>query len=171
MNGIMRVVAAAMLLGVPAALAQDNSLPRATLEDAFKKVECTVPLEEAASSPESFDLGGGKKLFVVNCWRAAYQSGAIVLVTDGAGPARLLTFQGWNGKKFEIMQSLSEADFDPEKKIIASFHKGRGIGDCGSMGEWAWTGNDFKLKTYFFKEKCDGQPFNNVRRWQIFPRR
>jgi Protein of unknown function (DUF1176) len=164
-------IVAVLLVCGSAALAQGNSLPRAAIEDGFKKADCTVELEAAARDPQSFDLGAGKTLFLVNCWRAAYQSGSIALVADGASAPRLLTFQSWDGKRFTRLQSLSEADYDPGKKTLSSYHKGRGIGDCGSMGEWTWTGSEFKLAKYFFKEKCDGRPFDGGRRWQIFPRR
>jgi hypothetical protein len=162
---------AALLLCGSAAMAQDNLLSRAAIEDGFKKADCTVELEDAAKDPQSFDLGEGKTLFLVSCWRAAYQSGSIAFVSDRASPAKLLTFQSWDGKRFVPLQSLSETDFDPEKKTLSSYHKGRGLGDCGSMGEWAWTGSEFKLAKYFYKEKCDGRDFSGGRRWQIFPRR
>jgi hypothetical protein len=169
----MRLVVAVMVLGFPAvaAIAQDNSLPRAAIEDGFKKAECTVALEDAAAEPQSFDLGDRKKLFLVSCWSAAYQAGSIAFVSDRAGQARLLTFQDWNGKRFAPNQSLSEADFDAKRKTLSSYYKGRGIGDCGSMGEWTWTGTDFKLSKYFYKGKCDGRDFSGGRRWHIFPRR
>lgn len=172
MGGIMRFAAAAMAVGFSAAAtAQDATLPRAAIEDGFKKAECTVDLEAAAKDPQSFDLGAGKTLFLVSCWRAAYQSGSIALVAERAGPPRLLTFQSWNGKRLVPIASLTEADFDPTKKTLGSYHKGRGIGDCGSIGEWKWTGSEFKLAKYFSKEKCDGRPFDGGRRWQVFPRR
>lgn len=164
-------IIAALLLYGSAAMAQDAALPRAAIDDGFKKADCTVPIEDAAAEPQSFDLGDGKTLFLASCWRAAYQSGSIAFVSDRAGEARLLTFEDWNGKRFVPTQSLSEADFDPGKKTLSSYHKGRGIGDCGAMGEWAWTGADFKLAKFFYKEKCDGRDFSGGRRWQIFPRR
>lgn len=168
------LIAAVVSIGLPlAALAQsaDGGLPRAAIENAFKKAtECLVPIEDAAKSADVYDLGGGKKLFIVKCWSAAYQSGSVVFVMDGAANARLMTFQDWDGKKFAPAFSLSEADFDPNGKTISMFHKGRGIGDCGSMATWSWTGSEFKLKVYFFKEKCDGRSFAGERRWRIFPR-
>jgi hypothetical protein len=159
-----------LLLCGSAAIAQDISLPRATLEDGFKKAECTVDFEGAAKEAESFDLGGGKKLFLVNCWSAAYQSGSIAFVAD-ASRARLQTFQTFDGKRFKPFASLSGGDYDPDKKTLNSFYKGRGIGDCGSMGEWKWNGAEFKMSAYFYKAKCDGQSFDGGKRWQVFPRR
>ena len=170
----IRLIATAIVLGFPAAAmaqAKDSGLPRAAIEDAFKKAECTVALEDATAKPDSYDLGDGQRLFIVSCWQAAYQAGSLVFVTDRAGQARLMTFKDWDGKKFAPVQSLSETDFDPDKKTISMFYKGRGIGDCGSMATWSWSGTDFKLQSYFFKKKCDGHSFAGQRRWQIFPRR
>jgi hypothetical protein len=158
-----------LLLCGSAANAQDISLPRATLEDGFKKAECTVDFESAAKETESFDLGGGKKLFVVDCWSAAYQSGSIAFVADAAG-ARLVMLQTYDGKRFKPFASLS-GGYDPDKKTLNSYYKGRGLADCGSMGEWKWNGTEFKMSAYFYKAKCDGQVFDGGKRWQIFPRR
>ena len=173
MGGIARFVVAAVAIGFSvAAMAQGKSLPRAAIEEAFKDAtECTVPIEDAAEAPDSFDLGGGQTLFIVKCWGAAYQFGQIVIATDAAGKARLLTFRDWDGKRFAPAKSLTEADFDPAKKTMNSFYKGRGIGNCGSMGEWTWTGNEFKLAKYFYKAKCDSRSFAGEKRWQIFPHR
>ncbi len=36
---------------------------------------------------------------------------------------------------------LINSDFDPKTGQIGFFAKGRGIGDCGSSGGYAWTGS------------------------------
>jgi hypothetical protein len=69
-----------------------------------------------------------------------------------------LTFSDWDGKRFVPARILTEIDFDPDKKTISSFYKGRGIGDCGSTATWSWTGSEFKLKDYFFKENATAGP-------------
>jgi hypothetical protein len=37
-----------------------------------------------------------------------------------------LTFSDWDGKRFVPARILTEIDFDPDKKTISSFYKGRG---------------------------------------------
>lgn len=170
-SSLIAAIVSIYLPTAASAQALDGALPRAAIEDGLKKAECSVPIEDAAKAPDSFDLGACQKLFIVSCWQAAYQSGSIVYVMDSAGAARLMTFQNWNGKKLAPAMSLSEADFDPNGKTISMFYKGRGVGDCGSMATWNWTGSEFKLKEYYFKEKCDGRSFAGERRWRIFPRR
>jgi uncharacterized protein DUF1176 len=95
-------------------------------------------------------------------------------VLDPAAPkkARLLSFQIYSQKKFVKTYQLSNADYDEKTHILGSFHKGRGVGDCGSIGEWKWTGADFKLTGYWLKEDCDGEPFDSdSKKWRVFPRR
>ena len=67
--------------------------------------------------------------------------------------------------------SLSDAEFDPATKTMRSYYKSRGVGDCSTIGEWRWSGNDFRLVRYWSKPKCDGNPFEDTRRWQVFPPR
>jgi hypothetical protein len=132
------LIAAIVSFYLPTAVlaqATNGTLPRAAIEDGLKKVECRVPIEDAAKALYPYDLGDGQKLFIVSCWQAAYQFGSIVFVVDRAGGARLMSFQDWDGKKFAPALSLSEADFDPNGKIISMYYKGRGVGDCGLHGD------------------------------------
>jgi hypothetical protein len=39
---------------------------------------------------------------------------------------------------------------------LSSFHKGRGIGDCGAIWGWAWTGKTFRLTAYATMPECRG---------------
>ena len=166
----MRIVIAVMLALFAAPVIADDTLPKAVAEAGFKTADCTMNFDEAYAAVEMFDLPGGQKLFVLPCWRAAYQSGGAMFAMDKAGQARLLSFKSWDGKKYVTVQTLTEVDFVNETNTLTSFHKGRGIGDCGSIGEWSWAGSEFKLKGYWYKEKCDGNPFEGSRRWKIFPR-
>ena len=108
----------------------------------------------------------------VYCWRAAYQAGSIFFAVDPKAPdmARLLEFQELGGKRLIKGYSLTSPDYDEKRRTMASFHKGRGVGDCGSLGEWKWSGKEFRLTGFWRKPNCDGQPFENSRRWRVFPK-
>jgi hypothetical protein len=154
------------------ARADGIKVPFKLVEAAFKTAECTNELkDEELENVE--DLGGGLKLVEVYCWRAAYQAGSIFLVANPAQPekARLLRFQWWSNKRLISVYSLTEPDFDPATKTLKSFHKGRGVGDCGSIGEWTWGNGNFNLKRFWHKEPCDGQPFDDEKRWLVYRRR
>jgi hypothetical protein len=173
-----------ILILLAACLAQSVSaqekvqLPKALVEDAFKKAECEVELDEAIRDLESAgELSGGLKLVEVACWRAAYNFGSILFALDSAAPekARLLEFRTLGEKnKLISTHQLSSPGYNEKTKILSSFHKGRGVGDCGSSGEWRWTGKDFELKRYWNKDKCDGQPFEvdeQPTRYLVYPPR
>jgi hypothetical protein len=64
--------------------------------------------------------------------------------------------------------------FEEKTKTLSSFHKGRGLGDCGTIGEWAWAATDFKLTGVWVKDDCDGEPFDEAdakdkEKWRIYP--
>ena len=161
------------VLVVPAAQAQNApAVPQKLIAKALEQPECTVSPKEAADSVELADLGKGLKLVTISCWRAAYNFGSVLFALNPAAPekARLLSFQIYSRKKFVRTYQLSNADYDEKKRMLSSLHKGRGVGDCGSIGAWKWTGTDFKLTGYWFKEDCDGMPFDGEKKWRVFPR-
>jgi hypothetical protein len=44
--------------------------------------------------------------------------------------------------------------FDPEQGVLTVFSKARGVGDCGSLADYRWTGSELELETYRYKG-CD----------------
>lgn len=174
---IRAALAAALLLPVAAVQAQQRvNLPKALVADAFKKAECSVELDEEIKNLElGGTLSGGLYLVEVPCWRAAYNFGSILFAFDPKEPAkaRLLSFRTPEAKaKIVDTFQLSSPSYNEKTKIMHSFHKGRGVGDCGSSGEWRWSGKDFVLTRYFSKDDCDGEPFDvedQPGRYQIYP--
>ncbi len=157
-------------LGLPAC-AEAVKIPLSVIEAGWKQAKCDVDLkdEERQADP----LGGGLLIVEVYCWRAAYQAGSIFFAVDpkATEKARLLTFPTWNGKRLVQDTSITSADYGSKGRTMASFHKGRGVGDCGSVAYWKWSGNAFKLTRQFRKSNCDGNPFDESRRWQVYPPR
>ena len=178
-RAIAALVMGLLALAAPLAHAQtangqsETFVPLKLIEKAFERDDCTVPLKKAAASAELAALGKRLKLVTISCWRAAYNFGSILFALDPADRdrARQLRFNIWNGKKFTSTYQLSNVDYDEKTGKLGSLHKGRGIGDCGSIGQWKWTGRNFKLTGYWFKEECDGTPFEDDKKWRVFPRR
>ena len=58
------------------------------------------------------------------------------------------------------MMDAFNASFDPEKRELTSFYKGRGLGDCGTYHRWSVSesdfGNLFRLVEMLNKDDCDG---------------
>jgi len=159
------------------AQAQTFSLPKAVAEDAYQKAECDNELDEKNKDLEfAGDLGRGLKLVELSCWSAAYNFGSIFFAVDPAkiAGARLLQFQTMGeGNKLVQTYQLSNPAYDEKKKVMESFHKGRGIGDCGTAANWRWNGKDFVLVRYWSKDDCDGEPFFDelepISKYLIYP--
>jgi len=48
------------------------------------------------------------------------------------------------------------AGFDAETQTLSTFNKGRGLGDCGSTGEWVWDGEAFRMILSKAMPECRG---------------
>lgn len=105
-------------------------------------------------------LGANTLLWSIPCGAGAYNfSQAYVLsANDGAG-ARSIVFQS-SGRPQE---TLTNSNFDPRTNTVSAFGKGRGLGDCGQMAIWAWTGQDFALKEEDMMNDCLGV------HWEFWP--
>ena len=165
----------ALLSVVDLACADTVKIPKDVIEAGWKKAECTVDLKEVDDEQEALALSGKLKLVEVYCWRAAYQAGSIFFAVDPDAPdkAQLIRFPIWSAEKKRMAwsYSLTSPEYDPKTKTLGMGHKGRGMGDCGVTGSWKWTGKDFRLTGFWSKPKCDGEPFDDNRRWRVYPPR
>ena len=53
---------------------------------------------------------------------------------------------------------LVNAAYDPATRVIDSFNKGRGVGDCGYAASWTWTVRGFVQTTSSGMGECWGVP-------------
>jgi hypothetical protein len=67
----------------------------------------------------------------------------------------------------EVGNELVNPALAEDGKTISSFYLGRGIGDCGSRGEWSWDGSKFRLVSYASMDDCRGVPSND---WPVLYR-
>ena len=165
----------ALMSAAAAARADSVKIPRSVLEAGFKQAECTIDVKEIDDEYEVQPLSGKLKLVEVYCWRAAYQAGSIFFVVDPAAPdkAQLVRFRTWHtGKKrLDWTHSLTSPDYNAKTKQLGMAHKGRGVGDCGETASWKWTGREFRLTGYWSKPDCDGEPFDDDKKWRVYPPR
>jgi invasion protein IalB len=106
------------------------------------------------------ELGGGRTLWAIVCASGSYNADFAMFVEDPSKAANRfepLLFAnfvesiGWTG-----VDTLANAEYDPETKQLTAFDKGRGAGDCGTYGIWEWVGAAFRMIEYRSKEECDG---------------
>src|SRR5690606_10568195 len=84
-----------------------------------------------------------KLLWSVPCGEGAYNFTQVYFITpaDGTAP-QLVVFPTATSSHDELVNSR----YDPKTRTLFAFGRGRGIGDCGRMGTWAWTGEGFALR-------------------------
>jgi hypothetical protein len=134
-------------------------LPQAVLDRHAIDPECE-PFETLANGRDFTiaTLDDEHTLYLVPCWSAAYNFGWKVYVETAGGSidpqyfADYSLYSGWTGTP-----TLVNVYFDPETKVLGSFYKSRGVGDCGSSGTWTWTGYVFRM-TEFRARECDDGP-------------
>jgi hypothetical protein len=165
------IVLALVLGAMSVAQAAVSPAARAIFEGVWKQAECNQQIENALNNVHYEELGGGYSLGMVLCWGGAYQQSHILflVVPKTGGRPQLLTFQQWTDNKFEPANVLFMASYEAKTATLTSFMKGRGVGDCGSAGEWTWAGKEFRMTGYWDKPNCDGEEFDRDDRYRVFP--
>ncbi|MCF6343697.1 MAG: DUF1176 domain-containing protein [Devosiaceae bacterium] len=115
------------------------------------------PLDKMAHGGDvmSFRLDADTSLHLIPCWAGAYNFGYTAYKQDKHEIEQLLFASytdslGWTGTKY-----LVNPYFNERHNRLSDFYKGRGLGDCGSVGLWQWDKHYFKLLKYEHKEECD----------------
>ena len=107
-------------------------------------------------------LSAGLVLYSLPCWRAAYQEGDMYYLGGAdAKSAKRLSFEVVDEKTGQLVENLASLSDgggldDSNPTSLSSFYKGRGIGDCGTMASWTWTGSKFRLSSYAMMPECRG---------------
>lgn len=149
------IVAAPAPVQVPADEAQPLLASLGALPSV--KADCTL-LEEAVDAGEQlpdgtlFRITSGSYLLLMDCDRAAYQISSrlwrVTLRPQLAARPEVLPDIG------EPAQYLMNVDFSDGR--LNTWHKGRGVGDCGSSRQWVWTATGFALRTAEESPDCNG---------------
>ena len=120
---------------------------------------CEDPDSEFLRSAEPViaPLSDVATLYGVPCFVAAYNVGHRFYVHErgeigGVTPQFFATFSqtfGWSGTDI-----LVNADWDVATGLLSSFEKGRGLGDCGTAGEWSWDRYALKMTEFRAWDDC-----------------
>lgn len=103
-------------------------------------------------------LAPGKLLWSIPCSRGAYNTTYLLLETDEKGGTsdRLDLPNAPGIEDGDALGELVNAEYDPATRTLSNFDKARGIGDCGSIRQWVWTGAEFKLAFQAVMPECHG---------------
>jgi hypothetical protein len=102
-------------------------------------------------------LAPGVVLWGPQCQMGAYNELNIFYVGDEkAQRLRRITFPEPAGAGQASDDTVFNPNFDPKTQTLASFSKGRGIGDCGEIADWVWDGEAFALLSEQVMPVCRG---------------
>ncbi|MBX9912018.1 MAG: DUF1176 domain-containing protein [Beijerinckiaceae bacterium] len=120
---------------------------------------CEDAPEDAADADSVWPLAGGARLVGLFCSRGAYNVSTGFWIVPGAdvGKARKALFPQFDGKIDPNSDNmLVNAGYDPASAQVSFYNKGRGIGDCGASGNYAWTGSAFVMTGFQAMDECKG---------------
>lgn len=136
---VLPALAPPVVVAVPVDALQPLSLPsederylraalRASVADEIECEGLAMP-EAGGEELDAVRLDDSRLLVAATCWMAAYNAGAGFWVVSDSRPYR------------PVLVTDSATDFDGG--TISAIHKGRGLGDCYSIDEWTWDGQQF----------------------------
>jgi hypothetical protein len=125
------------------------SKPPAAVRALSSKVECDVE-PGSEGEPEASRLSADKVLWQIPCGGGAYNFSSLFVIVDKAGRANPASLEGADDGL------ATNAGYDPKTRILSSYDKGRGIGDCGGSSQWVWTGEAFVLSEAAVMPVCRG---------------
>ena len=143
---VLRAAPAIAQAGLP-------SKPPAAVQALVAKSECDVE-PDRSDAPEVARLSADKLLWQGPCWSGAYNFSSLFVIVDKAGRVSLAPLEGV-GDAVAV-----NAGYDPKTRILASYNKGRGVGDCGESSQWVWTGQVFALSQATVMPVCRGYGFD-----------
>ncbi|MEA5452140.1 DUF1176 domain-containing protein [Leptolyngbya sp. CCNP1308] len=109
---------------------------------------------------------GDRALVELVCANAAYQAVYAYVAYQPDGSWQPLSLDVFYPDETGQFVRTSEgtvgglATFDPEQGLLTVFSKARGIGDCGSLADYRWSGGELALETFRYQE-CSDSPEEN----------
>jgi len=124
--------------------------------------DCTANPAGDMDAPVIARLAPGVVLWGPVCDQGAYSVGnSFMLGDEKGGSLRPVSFPNPPGLARTATSELSDPEFDDKTRILTSFAKGRGIGDCGEMISWVWDGKAFQLLGATVMAECHGVPMDD----------
>jgi hypothetical protein len=122
--------------------------------------------EETNAEVQTFALGGGATLALLECGSGAYNINSIPFVVRG-GKAVVADID-YSGDGSGEAPMLTNAWWDEKTSVLGTHAKGRGIGDCGESANYVWNGKGFRLIELRSMGECRGS-VNWLRTWKAEP--
>jgi hypothetical protein len=109
--------------------------------------------DDVSDKVEYARLDARTTLAIVNatCASGAYNFYGIPLLLRDNGKREIARFEGREGD--DLVMNLS---WKGKERLLESYFKGRGMGDCGGGSDWAWDGTRFRIVRSRMMDECLG---------------
>ena len=119
------------------------------------ELEAGKPLEDV----KAWRLAPDRTLVGIPCGMGAYNFQTALFFTDAAGkPLGPVTLPRSPADVAppDASNLVTNGDFDPKTMELNEFAKNRGLGDCGLLMNWVWTGSAFEILSASGLDACPG---------------
>lgn len=136
-----------------------TGLPKTVPAAAMKAVGECEDMADRAVEPLIARLAPGVVLYAPVCSMGAYNAVHGLVLADETGKgARAISLPLPAGLDQTSISDPMNLDYDPATRILGSFAKGRGLGDCGDEAQWIWDGRAFQVLSMRVMPVCRGVP-------------
>lgn len=132
-----------------------SSLPNRFRKAALDVAECRPESDPGPQkAARRIDLPNGLVLWEASCWFAAYNFGSVYYIapSNDHEAGGLVEFSVPEGQGGDNQFSLTNPSWDGNTLELNAWHKGRGIGDCGTYERHHYEDGVFALQEYRHKE-------------------
>jgi hypothetical protein len=149
------------------------TLSPARLKALRKQAGCDIEEVGGPTENETVRISATHSLLLLSCGSGAYNVSYVPYLLTGrraAVQAKLAPFDlppSWSGDGSAV---LVNAGWDAERRLLTSFGKGRGLGDCGTAESYAWDGARFRLVEQSEMGECRGST-DYITTWRAEVRR
>ncbi|WP_198963506.1 DUF1176 domain-containing protein [Sinorhizobium fredii] len=149
---------APLVVAKPIQIVEDGP-PPASIANAAKDADilaCPDGMEPIVAR-----LSARRTLWGICNWAAAYNIGySFFLVAEGQVTPVAFEVHGSSNSRFQhgvsVLTELVNPSISRDGLTLSATNAGRGAGDCGEKGEWAWDGERFQLLRYSRLDTCRG---------------
>ena len=130
--------------------------------------QCTTDIDTSAT-PRVVRLNSDNNMVIVpwRCGNGAYNLYSNIMIINGFGEIRPAIFDYDNGITGDGPSNvLVNVVWDDDKRVLEGFTRHRGIGDCGRVDRYIWSGEKFMLSEQWVMPECR-MAFDRIRTWKV----
>lgn len=123
-----------------------------------KEAGCLIDQVGGPDTFEAAPIDPDRMLVLLACGSGAYNVTNIPFIATRRGGSVRMEIAAFDIRPdwWEGRPMLINAAWDAESRLLVSFSKGRGLGDCGTGSDFAWDGARFRLVHQVEMHECRG---------------